>query len=149
MAEEDLQILRMLRNDARIKLADVAREINIPKTTVHDKYRRLKNNMILKYTTLVDFKKLGRPIRVNIAIEAKRKETLKDFLLSHPDINSVSTLANYDFYVDAVFRNMAEMHDFLEELRLYKVTKKNVHHIIEELKTEDFLTKERHLKMVR
>jgi DNA-binding Lrp family transcriptional regulator len=148
MMKEDLQILRMLRNDARIKMADVARCLNLPKTTVNDKYRRMKNNMIVKHATLIDFRKLGNPLRVNIAIEAKKKEELLGFLMQHSNVNSVSTVHSHDFYIDAIFSSMAQMNDFMEELGSFRVTRKNVHHIIEDIKTEDFLTREKHLRMV-
>lgn len=148
MRKDDFEILRMLRNDARVKMTDVAREMNLPKTTVYDKYWRIKQTMITKHSALIDFKKLGNPMRINIAVLANEKEKLAGFLLNHHAVNSVSTVQGYDFFIDAIFPNMAEMHDFMEELGMFKVRKKNVHHIIEELKTEDFLTRKEHLSMI-
>ena len=78
MEKDDLKVLMHLRRDARIKLADIARQVDLPITTVHDKVRRL-GSVITKHSTLVDFSFL-HPVRVNAVVRKKG--------ISHPAVNS-------------------------------------------------------------
>src|SRR3989344_2795670 len=138
LKEKDLIILSHLRNNARKSLALISRETEIPVSTLFCKIRKLENNVITKHTSIIDFNKLGYPIRVNFAVKSRDKKKLKEFLLNHKNINSIHRISNYDFFIDVLFRNMNELREFEEELDRY-AEKIERFHIVEELKSENFL----------
>ena len=70
MNEKEWKIISHLRKNAQCSLAYISANTNIPISTVHDKTKKLKNNnTITRYTTLVDFKKLGFHHHTKVAIQ--------------------------------------------------------------------------------
>ena len=63
--------------------------------------------------------------------------------ISHPAVNSAFRIEGRKYLVDAIFRSMAELHQFIDEFR-----PKAVHHVIEEISSERFLTRDEHLGMI-
>ncbi len=140
LKEKDLEIIKHLRKNARKSLADISRETGVPISTVFDKLNRFEGSLINKHTTLLNFPALGYALKVNYLIKCKDREKVKDFLVNHKSVNTLSRINNgSDFFVEAIFKDMNEMEEFsesLEDLGLYKSEK---YHIIEELKKEDFM----------
>ena len=92
----------------------------------------------------MDFAKLGFNTRDKIAIQASldHRQDLMDFLIKHQNMNSVYKINNgYDYLVEGIFRNMRDLEDFLETLRLkFKIKKQETYFIIDDLKREAFLS---------
>lgn len=58
--EKDTLILEELRKDGRLSTVDLAKKTGIPRVTVHERIKRLKEKGIIKkFTVLSDYKKLG------------------------------------------------------------------------------------------
>lgn len=79
--EKDLNILRMLEDNARLTSKALAKKLRIPLTTVHNRIKRLEREGIIKgYTLVLDYKKLGRPISAYVLISVKyeRGETSQE-----------------------------------------------------------------------
>ena len=145
---KDLLVLVNLRKNSRNNLTDISRNTSIPVTTVFEKVKRLNTNFIKKHTSLIDFAKLGYNTRVNVAIRATKKKELLKFLQQNPNVNSIYQLEQeYDFYVELIFRNLKELEEFTESIEEFKIKKYESHHIIEDLKREEFLTDIGHLKI--
>jgi len=129
----------------------ISRETSIPISTIFDKVNKLGKSTITKYSPLLDFQKLGFGLRVNFVLKAndKKKQELKNFLLTNKNINSMLRLNNdFDFFVEAVFKDMKELEEFSESLGKFKIKKKKEFFIIEDLKKEEFLTKPEHIKLL-
>ena len=61
---------------------------------------------------------MGYSVRANFAVKANNKEQLKEFLILHKNVNTLSSLLNgHDFYVDCYFKDMKELSLFREILR--------------------------------
>ena len=61
--ETDKKILRLLQANAHLTLKDIANQINLSLTPVHDRVKRLeKEGVIDKYVTVLNKKKLGKNI---------------------------------------------------------------------------------------
>ncbi|MBU1205216.1 MAG: Lrp/AsnC family transcriptional regulator [Nanoarchaeota archaeon] len=151
LTKKELLILTHLRADSRKSLAMISRETNIPISTIFDKVNKLGKNTISKYSPLLDFQKLGFGIRINFILKAndKKKQEIKDFLLTNKNVNSILRLNNeFDFFVEAVFRDMKGLEEFSESLEKFKIKKKKEFFIIEDLKREEFLTKPEHIKLL-
>jgi len=68
---KDFQILHLLRNDARLTVAKIAKKMNMPITTVHNRIKKFRKEGIIKnYTVNLDYDKLGKPVYVYILVSA-------------------------------------------------------------------------------
>ncbi len=140
VTEEDLKIISHLRRDARRPLTEISREIGLPTSTIFTKIKKIEEDYVIKHTSLIDFKQLDYPIRVNFAIKAKDRDKVLAFLNNNRSINSISSVMHdFDFFVESVCRNMTELADFTSSLQDMDLEKLREHHIIEELKREEFL----------
>ncbi len=151
LTKKELLILTHLRADSRKSLAMISRETDIPISTIFDKVNKLGKNTITKYSPLLDFQKLGFGLRVNFVLKAndKKKQELRGFLLENKNVNSVLRLNNdFDFFVEAVFKDMKGLEEFSENLKPFKIKKKKKFFVIEDLKKEEFLTKPEHIKLL-
>lgn len=139
MKHEDLKVLDELRKNSRISLTDISGKTNIPLSTVFKKVVKLEKHLINKYISLIDFNKMGSGIRINLVIQSKDRQSLHDFLIEHPNVNSLYRISqNFDFLIETVFPNMLEFENFLEALQ-DKISNKKIFHIIEDLKIEEFM----------
>ncbi len=131
------------RNNARENLTKISRQTNIPVSTIFDKLKEYEKTLIKKHTTLVDFKKLGFDIKTNLLFKVAKesKEEFKEFLIKNQHINSVFRVNNgYDFLIEAIFRNMGDLENFLQTLDRFKIEAKQEMFILEDLKREGFLS---------
>jgi DNA-binding Lrp family transcriptional regulator len=150
ISKKDAQIISHLRNNARKKITQISKEIHIPVTTIYDKLRNYEQKFTKKHTTLLDFPKLGLNGRSHVAIKVEKnsREELKKFLIEHPNVNSLSRINfSSDFLAEVVFKTIIDVQNFVEKLVEKYDAKIQIFNIIEELKKEDFLTKEEHFKL--
>ena len=60
--EKDELILEELRKDSRMSTANIARKTGLPRVTVHERIRKLRERgVIRRFTALLDYSKIGRP----------------------------------------------------------------------------------------
>ena len=141
LSKKEIKILSHLRQDSRQRFISIARKTGMHKLTVSNITKKLQNKRIIKHTALLDFRNMGYGIITSFALKSRQKSRLNDFLFSHPNINSLSTIeGNYDFFAEAVFRNMKDMHDFIEELDTFEIEDMQQIHLIEDIKKEAFMT---------
>ena len=58
--ETDVKLLKALQKDAKVNTKELCDELNLSKTPVYERIRRLENDgVITGYTALVDNKKVG------------------------------------------------------------------------------------------
>ena len=68
------------------------------------------------------------------------KQNILKFLLASKYVNSLYQISGqFDLLADCIFRDMNELCSFLEELEEFDINKKEVHHVINEIKREEFL----------
>jgi DNA-binding Lrp family transcriptional regulator len=138
LTEKEKLILSHLRTNSRKSLVQMSMESNTPVTTLHDTLGRLsKKNIIHKHTSLLDFSKLGYPIRVNVALKSERKSEMLEFLLKSVNVNSISKINNgFDYHVDALFTGLSQYESFKETLQSFGLSKISEHYVVEEIKRE-------------
>ena len=62
MDERDLEILRLLQEDAKASAREIGRRMGSPVTTVYSRIKRLEDSGVIKaYKPVLDAAKLGRP----------------------------------------------------------------------------------------
>lgn len=144
LRDKDLLIISHLRKNARLSITDISKSINVPVSTIFDRLRLREEDLIKKYTLLMDFGQVGFPFRENILLKVSSvdRERLKEFLQQDYHINSLYAIDNgFDFLIDAVFRSDEEMKQFLSTVeRDFSLIRALPHRILEEFKEESFLS---------
>ncbi len=138
--EKERLLLQHLRQNSRKSLTKISRETGIPVSTLFDILKRLETRFIQKHVSLIDFSKLGYGLRINFAMSAKKKKQLKEFLMNHPNINSLfSSINGQDFYAECVFRSLKEFTEFKSGLEQFEMENVQETFVVEELKREGFI----------
>jgi len=122
---------------------------HIPVSTIFDKLKYYeKNELIKKHTTILDFRKLGYELKIQVLITAKRdnRDELQKFLISYPRVNTIYRINNgYDFLIEAYFKNMQELDEFMQKLDIYEPAEKKEFFVMEDIKREEFLTNKKNI----
>lgn len=142
--KKELVIMSMLRQNSRETLTRMSRKSQIPVSTIYDKIKMHENGIIMRHTCILDFAKLGFNTRANICLKVNKesREELREHLLKHQNINSVYKINNgFDFLIEAVFRHIKDLEDFLETLdEKFKIKSRQVFYIIDDVKREAFMS---------
>jgi len=149
--KRDMLLMTFFRRNARENLTQISRLTRIPVSTIFDKLHDFERGLIQKHTTLVDFKKLGFDIRINILfkIAKESREGFKEFLMSNEHVNSLFRINNgYDYMIEAIFRDMSDLQKFTELLDKFSIEAKQELFVLEDLKRESFLSEEIHMKLL-
>lgn len=150
-SKKDIVLITFLRNNSRENLTKISRLTAIPVSTIFDKVKEFERDLIKKHTSLIDFKKIGFDIKVNMLLKVMRdsREELKEFLLKNENINSVFKVNNgFDFLIEAIFRNMNDMQRFNELLERFNIEAKQEMFILEDIKREGFLSDRIHAELL-
>lgn len=143
ITEKELIILSHMRQNARKNLTAISKETGMPISTIFDRLRKYEaEGIVKKHTALLDFSKLGYGVKVHIALKVPRecRDNLKSYLLKEPIINSVYRINNgYDFMIEAFFRDVNEVHEFVEGLERFRVKNPEEYYVLEEIKKEAFM----------
>ena len=141
--KKDLLLISYFRNNARENLTRISRMTTIPVSTIFDKLKEYEKDLVRKHTTLIDFRKIGFDIKVNVMYKVARdaRETFKEFLMKNDNVNSVFKINNgYDYLVEAIFRDLNDYQRFNELLEKFPIEDRQEMFILEDLKREGFLT---------
>ena len=144
LREKDFKIIPHLRNNSRKKITQISKELGIPVTTVYDRIKAQEKKLIRKYTALMNFSALGYHTKALIALKiSSSREEFEKFIKSHPNTNSFYKINyDYDYLVEAVFRDMKEANDFTEQLRCdFGVLYFKTFFILDDIEREIFLPK--------
>jgi DNA-binding Lrp family transcriptional regulator len=148
---KDIMLITHLRHNARENLTRISRLTSIPVSTIFDKLKDYEKTLIKKHTTIVDFKKLGFDIRMNVMLKLAKdtKDAFKDFVIKNENVNSVFRINNgFDFMIEAIFKDMASMEHFMENLEKFNILNKQELFILEDLKREEFLSDRFHTELL-
>ncbi|MFH1174340.1 MAG: Lrp/AsnC ligand binding domain-containing protein [archaeon] len=140
---KDIQFIAELRKNARKSLTTISRKTQIPISTLFDRLKHHEKSFIIKHTTLLDFNKLGYGCvaMVVLKVDKEHRDAMRKALLAHDSVNSVYRINNgYDYLLEAVFHNVKELEEFLEELESkFLIVEKKTFYIIEHLARELFM----------
>ncbi len=149
--KKDVEIIPHLRNNARKRITHISKQTQIPVTTIYDRVKGHEKKIFKKHVSLLDFSKLGlSSAHLAIKVEKDSRENLQKFLLEKANINSLyRTNFSSDFLAECVFKNSAEIQNFVEEIEeKFKIQEIKIFNVIEELKKEEFLTKKEHFDLI-
>lgn len=149
--KKDILLMTFLRNNARENLTRISRLTSIPVSTIFDRLKEFEKEIIKKHTTLIDFKKIGFDIKIDMLIKVlkEQKDELKEFLIKNENINSVFKVNNgFDFLIEAIFKDMNDLQRFIELLERFNIENKQEIFILEDLKREGFLADKNHAELL-
>jgi DNA-binding Lrp family transcriptional regulator len=151
ITDKDLLLLASFRSNARKTLTLVSRDLGVPISTIFEKLKRYEQWFITRYTTLLDFQRLGFPMRVQVLLKVERggRDELQGFLLKQANVNSLCRVSNgYDFLLEGIFRNMQDFHEFNLVLEEYDLEESRELFVLDDLRREDFLKDRQAVEMM-
>ena len=99
MDEKDEKILKLLKEDSKLTIQQIAKKTLIPITTIHNRIKKLeKEGIIKKYTLELDNQKLGKNIAAYIHIIVDYR-LLKEIKMSQYEL--AEKIYQHDFVEEA------------------------------------------------
>jgi Lrp/AsnC family transcriptional regulator, leucine-responsive regulatory protein len=116
---KDLAILRLLQENARITVKEIAEKVHLSTTPVHERIKRMEETGVIKqYATLVDHTKVKKGLMVICYVSLKQhsKEAGDKFIKTIQELNEVIECYNisgeFDFMLKVVSEDMNAYYDF-------------------------------------
>lgn len=112
----DRVIIRRLQEDGRLPVSTLARELDLPISTVNRRLNHLIKDGLLKIVAIPDYQELGLPIHVIMGIQcdvAKGEQT-GEALSTFEEVRWVAmTAGKFDFLIEAFFASNDHFGRFL------------------------------------
>ncbi|MCF8121956.1 MAG: Lrp/AsnC family transcriptional regulator [Desulfarculaceae bacterium] len=132
-------MLNQLRRESRIPLTAIAKVTGIPVSTVFKKVKRFHEQGLVRHACLLDFDRLGFPLRVGVFLRASKKSEVKKALASLPCLNNFYQVSGaYDFYADMVFKDWHSYESLLDKLKSMEAVQSIRAHFIQPVRQEVF-----------
>lgn len=116
----DVKLLRALQKNAKLNTKELCDALNLSKTPVYERIKRLENEgVITGYTATVDNKKVGLPLVVfcNVTLAVHDDEHIVRFREDIAAIDEImecySTGGLFDFLLKVVLKDMDEFNRFV------------------------------------
>ncbi len=134
MDEIDQSLIRLLRQDARMNIADLAHKLGVSRGTVTNRIRKLEDSQVIVGYT-VKLRPEAEPDRIRawmgIMVEGNHGRTVVASLLGEPGVAALhDTNGRWDLLAELEARSMAELSQVLERIRLVsgiRSTETNIH----------------------
>ncbi|KKQ90498.1 MAG: hypothetical protein UT11_C0005G0039, partial [Berkelbacteria bacterium GW2011_GWA2_38_9] len=102
---------------------EIAKEVGVSVATVMHRVNRLeKQGVIKKYTTILDYDKIGYDVEVLIEVRISKGKLfqVEKEIAHHPNVFAVYDLTgDFDAAILARFRNRRQMDAFLKKIQTY------------------------------
>lgn len=122
MDDTDRQLIALLRDNARMSVAALAKRLRVARGTVQNRLTRLeKEGVIVGYTVQLKSQMEDRRIRalMTVAVEGNRTETVLRALRGDPAVGALhSTNGRWDFVVELRADSLEEFDRVLGRIRL-------------------------------
>jgi DNA-binding Lrp family transcriptional regulator len=116
---KDLAILKLLQQNARITVREIAEQIHLSTTPVHERIRRMEETGVIKqYATLVDHAKVKKGLMVICYVSLRQHNRragarfIKDIQEMQEVIECYNISGEFDFMLKVVAENMDAYYDF-------------------------------------
>ena len=116
---KDLDILKLLQQNARITIKEISDKIHLSTTPVHERIRRMEENGVIRqYVALLDPAKMKKALMVICYVSLKQhgKNAGAKFIkaiMGMPEVLECLTISGqFDFMLKVVAENMDAYYDF-------------------------------------
>ena len=124
MDKKDESILELLKENCRLTTKEMAKKLNSPITTIHNRIKKLENQGIIKgYHAILDNKKIGKPIAAYILATVDygflkqtklSQEQLADKLKSKSEVEEAATVTGgTDILIKVRVSTIEELNEFV------------------------------------
>lgn len=146
--KKDIQILRIIQKNSKITTREIARQLNIPVTTVFTRIKKLEQKGIIKeYRAILNEKKLGKGttafILASFSYRTQNKELLSQRELAReiakfPEVQEVHIITgDWDLLIKVKAENVEAIGKFvIDKLRLIKGIEKTLTCVVFETEKE-------------
>jgi len=117
--KKDLAILRLLQENARITVKEIASKVHLSTTPVHERIKRMEESGVIKqYATLVDHSKVRKGLMVICYVSLKQhsRNAGDAFIKTMRELQEVIECYNisgeFDFMLKVVSEDMNAYYDF-------------------------------------
>jgi len=117
--EKDFAILRLLQENAKMTVREIAAKVHLSTTPVHERIKRMEENgVILQYATLVNHAKVKKGLMVicYVSLKEHSKTSGAKFIKSIQGMSEVIECYNisgeFDFMLKVVAEHMEAYYDF-------------------------------------
>jgi len=121
--EIDKKVLNALIENSKLSLREIAKKADVSVATAMHRVNNLeKEGIIKKYTTLVDYPKLGYDVEVLIEVRISKGKLfqVEKEIAHHPNVFAVYDLTgDFDAGILARFKNRRQMDTFLKKIQTY------------------------------
>ena len=124
--EKDLAILRLLQQNAKITVREIAARVHLSTTPVHERIKRMADaGIILQYATLVNHAKVRKGLMVicYISLKEHNKRSGTKFIKTINELTEVIECYNisgeFDFMLKVVTESMDAYYNFHVNIGLY------------------------------
>ena len=116
--DKDMDILSILKKNAKNTTQQISRELNIPITTVHNRIKKLESQGIIeKYTVVLNQKKLGKKISARLALRVTKladQYKICNEVLNIDCVDKVYQITgDYDIIVSIRVKDIEELHSLI------------------------------------
>ncbi len=118
--ETDIRILRLLQQNARLTVKELAARVHLSPTPVFERQKRLeREGYITRYTAVADHHKLGHNVIVlcNIRLKQHTHDLIQQFMDTVQTIDQITecynTTGDYDFQIKVYAHDMKDYQDFM------------------------------------
>ena len=117
--EKDIAILRILQKNAKATVQEIASQIHLSTTPVHDRIKRMEQNGVIKqYVALVDKSKINKGLMVICYVSLKEHSKLAggkfiNNIMDMPEVlECYSISGEFDFMLKILTENMDTYYNF-------------------------------------
>ena len=118
----DRQLLTLLQQDAHLTIQELGQRLNLSKTPVHERIKRLeRTGVIARYVAILDKTKLGNRLQVycQITLDKQNRDTFATFdaaIAELPDVLDCSRVSGtFDYLVKLIVTDMDHFNRFYQE----------------------------------
>jgi len=124
MDETDRQLIALLRQDARLSIADIAHKLAVSRGTVTNRITKLEDTgVIVGYTVRLrpDVQRNDIKAWMSIVVEGNQTRAVINSLLGEPGVDSLhDTNGRWDLLAQLRAENLQELAQVLERIRLVR-----------------------------
>ena len=124
MDSTDLQLIGLLRQDARASVASLAKKLSVSRGTVTNRIKKLEDEgVVVGYTVRLrpDVQQNRITAWMSIAVEGNQMRAVIGTLLGEPGVAGLhDTTGRWDLLAELRAGNLSELADVLERVRLIK-----------------------------
>jgi DNA-binding Lrp family transcriptional regulator len=127
---KDHKIIKLLKENSRLSIRDIAKKTQIRPSTVHQRIQKLiSNNIIEKFTLKLNNKAIGEDFIVFMYVTTSQ-DLLDTFFKNKHVKEAFGITGEYDLLLKLKFKDISEFNDYIIALRKNKAITKTITNVV-------------------